>query len=85
MFLPLFLSAGVEPDPGAEGWKEPHPAGTDAAGGGGAQPHRRTGPSGHARQRLHADLPLQAAIFLLLVDWTGRLWERGEGRHVCSS
>lgn len=30
------LSPGVEPDPGTEGRQEPHPAGADASGGGGA-------------------------------------------------
>lgn len=60
------MSPGAEPDPGAEGREEPHPAGADAPGGGGA-PLRRTGTCGHAQQRLHTNLPLQAAIFLLLV------------------
>lgn len=60
------LSPGVEPDPGAEGREEPHPAGADAPGGGGA-PLRRAGTRGHPRQRLHTNLPLQAALFLLLV------------------
>lgn len=57
---------GAEPDPGAKGWKEPHPAGADAPGRGGA-PLRRTGTCGHAQQRLYTNLPLQAAVFLLLV------------------
>lgn len=60
------LSPGVEPDPGAEGREEPHPAGADAPGGGGA-PLRGAGTRGHPRQRLHTNLPLQAALFLLLV------------------
>lgn len=61
------LSPGVEPDPGAEGRKEPHPAGADAPGGSGAQPLRQPGTRGHTWQRLHANLPLQAAFLLLLV------------------
>lgn len=69
------LPPGVEPDPGAEGRKEPHPAGADAAGGGGAQPLGRPGPRGHPGQRLHTNLPLQAALLLVLV-------EMGEGRNV---
>lgn len=61
------LSPGIEPDPGAEGRKEPHPAGADAPGGSGAQPLRRPGTCGHTWQRLHTNLPLQAPLFLLLV------------------
>lgn len=65
------LSPGVEPDPGAEGREEPHPAGADAPGGGGA-PLRGAGARGHPRQRLHSNLPLQAALFLLLVAGRAR-------------
>ena len=65
------LSPGVEPDPGAEGREEPHPAGADAAGGGGAQPLGRPGTRGHSWQRLHTNLPLQAALFLLMVVGDG--------------
>lgn len=43
------LPPGVEPDPGAEGRKEPYPAGADAPGGGGAQPLGRPGTRGHPR------------------------------------
>lgn len=60
------FSPGAEPDPGAEGWEEPYPAGADAPGGGGA-PFWWTGSCGHTRQRLHTNLPLQAAVLLLLV------------------
>lgn len=82
-FVHLFLSPGAEPDPGAEGREEPHPAGADAPGGGGT-PLRRTGTCGHAQQRLHTNLPLQAAVFLLLV--TGHKWggwgrARRQGRY----
>jgi len=63
----FFPPPGVESDPGAEGWEEPHPAGADAPGGGGAQPLGGPRPRGHAGQRLHADLPLQAPLFYLLV------------------
>lgn len=61
------LSAGVEPDTGVEGREEPHPAGTNAPGGSRAQPFRWPRTRSDSGQRLHANLPLQAAIFLLLV------------------
>lgn len=61
------LSPGVEPDPGAEGREEPHPVSADAPRGSGAQPLGRPGTCGHTWQRLHTNLPLQAALFLLLV------------------
>lgn len=62
----MSLFPGAEPDPGDEGREEPHPAGADAPGGGGA-PLRRTGSCGHAQQCLYTNLPLQAAVFLLVV------------------
>lgn len=74
------LSPGVEPDPGAEGRQEPHPAGADAPGGGGA-PLRGAGTCGHPRQRLHTNLPLQAAVFLLLVVGHVRAGRGGGLRH----
>lgn len=71
------MCPGAKPNPSAEGREEPHPAGADAPGGGGA-PLRGTGTRGHAQQRLHANLPLQAAIFYLLVA----RYERDEGVTV---
>lgn len=77
------LSPGAEPDPGPEGREEPHPAGADAPGGGGA-PLRRAGTRGHPRQRLHTNLPLQAALFLLLVvgPARGRGWTSETSRAL---
>lgn len=79
------LSPGAEPDPGTEGREEPHPAGSDAPGGSGAQPIRRPGTRGHTRQRLHTNLSLQASLFLLLVvrDGWGRRTEERRLQQIC--
>lgn len=79
------LSPGAEPDPGTEGREEPHPAGSDAPGGSGAQPIRRPGTCGHTRQRLHTNLSLQASLFLLLVvrDGWGRRTEERRLQQIC--
>lgn len=81
----ICLSPGAEPDPGTEGREEPHPAGSDAPGGSGAQPIRRPGTRGHTRQRLHTNLSLQASLFLLLVvrDGWGRRTEERRLQQIC--
>lgn len=73
----LCLLPDFEPDPGAERWKEPNPAGPDATGGSGAKPLRRPGSGRHTWQCLHTNLPLQASIFLLLViRCSAEIWEK---------
>lgn len=79
---PCSLSPGVESDPGAKGREEPHPAGTDAPGGGGAQPLGWSGTCGHTWQRLHTNLPLQASLLYLLVVTVG--WGGRFRRDFCS-
>lgn len=73
------LSAGFEPDTGVEGREEPHPAGANAPGGSRAQPFRWPRTRSHSGQRIHTNLPLQAAIFLLLVVRKEWRWERRRG------
>lgn len=59
---------GAESDSGSEGREEPHPAGADAPGGGGAQPVGRPRTSRHSGQRFHTNLPLQEALLHVLVE-----------------